>query len=592
MSDTDHQLHRKVDRVSAMVVQLDQGLTQVSGQVLHVGRRADETHSQLSDLAAKFEAFVIDAQRTANMQRAEVRIGTLKADVDREYGKFRECRDFAVGVLQGFDTGLVSQETVNRVGEQLMVRTPRYWLAPVLVALGAWAENDPELCDRAIQEGYRRSPSRTALFMALVLRRQGRWDASVRWLRTYLTALDPNALGRDFATILECISQGAFGPAGLELVQERLDAWRERLLNDEARQQAQVNRWRGEVDAHVGGSSQASYPRLAAVSPQWPEMDKVLAHALAHGALISKYQALAAEEHNNPDRIEDAVDDILDRLVAEYDDEELPLRRDLAMNEGILRNQGDMAAAQRALPNDLAALETKLDYLTIQSESALNPGAIGVSRATQRMAVSSCHDWFGRAHSTYSRDYRLGMPANVEAVFEGNHTGAGVAFNLPRWTGSFTQPMEHLERSLAEHWDRTAQPYIDSLAFNWQKEAIAPGVVGAVGLLVAVSCAIGAGAVGILAIFAVLIGVAVWFLVLNIKAQAAQTRQQAARDLVAHGKRDSIAQLRAAGAELVDWSSAFRAADSREPEVRTLIADLARMGNAATPYQRRVATGA
>ncbi|MCG5467031.1 hypothetical protein MED01_006081 [Micromonospora sp. MED01] len=592
MSDIDYTLRNKVDHVAGMVVQLDQGLTQVSNQVSQVGQRTEETRDRLQKLAADFETFVMIAQRTANVQRAETRTGIVEAQLENQFGHYKLVRRFATGVLQGFDSGLVSQETVRSVSEQLMVQTPRYWLAPVLVALGAWAEDDRELCDRAIQTGYGRSPSRTSLFLALVLRRQGRREASVRWLRQYLTALDPNTLGRDFAMILECVSQGAFGPAGLELVQERLNSWRAQLLNDDAKQQAQVNRWRGEVDVHVGGSSQASFPRLSAVSPQWPALDRALAHANAHGSLITKYTAMAAEEHPSQDRIEDAVDDILDRLVAEFDDEELPLRREHALNQAIIRNDGDMAASQRDLPNDLVALETRLDYLTIQSESALNPSKIGVSRATQRMAVSSCHDWFGRAHAAFSRDYRLGLPTDVEAVFEGNHTGAGVVFNLPRWTGSFTDPIEHLERSLAEHWDRHGRPFIDSMTFNWRKEAVVPGVVIGAAVLFGLLCAGVSSALALVCVFAALIGGGIWFLVLNGKAQTAAKRQQDARALVERGKQDSIAQLRGAGAELLDWTTAYRDADTREPEVRTLIADLAQLGNAPTPYERRVATGA
>jgi hypothetical protein len=486
-------------------------------------------------------------------------------------------------VLQGFDVGLVSEETVRSVSEQLMAENPRYWLAPVLVALGAWAGNDPELCERAIQEGFRRSPERTALFMALVLRRQGRHESSVRWLRQYLAALDPHALGRDFAMILECISQGAFGPAGVEIVQERLDAWRAQLSNDESRQQAQVTRWRAEVDRHVGPTANGRFPRLAAVSPQWPQMDRALAHAAAHGSLITTYQAMTTEESTTADRLEDTVDDILDRLVREYDEEELPLRREHAEHQAVIRHNGDLDAARKDLATDLAALEKTLDYLTIQTESALNPAKIGVSRATQRMAVSLCHDWFERAHAAFSLDYRQTLPTDVQAVFESTHQAAGVVFRLPRWTGSFTQPIEHLERSLAEHWDRAANPMIDSLAFNWGRKSIAPIIVSVLALLIFVPAM---GAAGIL--IPMLIA-GIWFLVLYTQAQAAERRQRELRELLARARQDSLQQLRAAAAELVDWSTAFRGSDSREPEVRRLIADLATTGNAAHPYERRVA---
>jgi hypothetical protein len=168
-------------------------------------------------------------------------------------------------------------------------------------------------------------------------------------------------------------------------------------------------------------------------------------------------------------------------------------------------------------------------------------------------------------------------------VFQGNHNNAGIVFQLPPWTGSFTSPMEHLERSLAEHWDRSSRPFVDSFAFNWARQSIAPGVVT---LLAAVVLAAIAGFGG--ALFA-LFGGGIWFLVLYLRSQTAAANQRKAQELVDRGKHDSITQLRAAGAELTDWSSAFRAADSQEPAVRAVIADLATMGQAASVYERRVA---
>jgi hypothetical protein len=260
----------------------------------------------------------------------------------------------------------------------------------------------------------------------------------------------------------------------------------------------------------------------------------------------------------------------------------------------IIRHGGDMAASQQDLATDLVALEETLDFLTIQSESALNPAKIGVSRSTQRMAVSSCHEWFGLAHGAFSRDYRLGLPTDVQAVFQGAHNGPGVIFNLPLWTGSFTSPMEELERSLAGHWDLHSRQQIDNLAFDWRKQALVPGIAVAGVFLFFAMCAGATQVLGV-ALFGfilALIGGGIWFLVLWSKSQAALKRQQALRALVAQGKQDSILQLRAAGAELVDWSNAFRVADVKEQAVRTLIADLATMGNSTSPYERRVTTGA
>jgi hypothetical protein len=282
-------------------------------------------------------------------------------------------------------------------------------------------------------------------------------------------------------------------------------------------------------------------------------------------------------------RLEDQIDDILDRLVNEYDSAELPLQRKITYHEAIIRYKGDDFAAQRDIDVEGIALEQTKDYLTVQSESALNPDGIGVSRSTQRMAVASCHDWFAQAHAGFTRDYRAALPQNVEAVFESSHNVGARAFKLPRWVGSFTEPMERLEWSLGTHWDHHAKPFLDSLAFDWGKNLIAPIAV-TLGTLLLMACS---PPLGIVAFF---LSAGIWSLVLYSKYQTAKANQDKFKAFIVQARTDSLAQLRGAGAELTDWATDFRRADGVEAQVRVMIGDLATAGNAATPYARRSVT--
>jgi len=581
MPDIDTYLRGQVAEVQRLIVNLDHAVSSVGQQVTVVSLQQQETKSELATLRDDFLAFVRQAELTANIQRAETRLGALQDKLEIEYGHHKVVRRTAVGVLQAFDVGIISETTIKNVGEQLMVQTPRYWLAPVIVALAAWCGDDEDLCRRAVEEAFRRSPSRTSLFMALMLRRQGRGSSSVRWLRHYLEAQNPHALGRDFAVILEAISQGAFGPAGLELAQGFLDRWQRQLLTDDNVTDAQVNRWRAEVDSHVAPAGPPRFPRLAVVSPQYGQLARVLASAEAHAPLRAKYDAMMAEQIPPADRLEDAVDDILDRLVSEYDEDELPLRRDLAMNKAIVDHGGDLELSRRAVAVD-SALETTLDYLTIQTTSALNPDGIGVSRSTQRFAVAACHEWFARAYALFTRDYRAAVPSDVEAAFESSHNVVAKQFQLPRWVGSFRQPLETLEQSLSRHWEPHIKAFVDGLAFD-KKKWILPAVVTGFALIVLTACIGWPGA------FIALVGGGIWALVVYNQAQAAAKRQAEAQELLNRARHDSITQLRAARAELTDWEHAFQSADAQEPQTRALIAGLATAVHAVRPYERRVA---
>ena len=566
-----------------MLVDLRYNVNLLGSQVDVLGQQQQDTRDAIVALHAHFLRFAQQAERTANLQRAELAINTIKGDLEHQFGHHKVVRRTAVGMLQAFDLGLVGEEAVRNVGDQLMLQTPRYWLAPVLVALAAWAGDDPDLCVRAIEEAYRRSPHRTSLFMMLVLRRQERQASAVRWLRHYLDAQDPRALDREFAVILEAIAQGAFGPAGLKTVRGRLDTWRRLLLDDETARLAQVDRWRHEMQTHVRTDEiDAAFPRLAAVSPQWRQLRQALASAEAHQSIIDRYTAVLTARTTPSSRIEDAIDDILDQLADEYDHEELPLRRELAANEAIVRTGGDLEAAAESTGSESAGLADTRDYLTIQTESALDPDGIGVSVQSQRLALAFCHDWMGEAHAAFTRDYRLGVPKTVEMRLDLSDAVDLTGFRAPKWKGSFARPMAELERSLGDHWNRHAESYVESLGFRWGSALIAPALV--LPLVLLVVSAIGDLGAGLLIAF--LAGVA-WLIALKGKADRAHADQEEARRQIAEAEQESLRALRGAGAELTDWTSRFSTADGRETQVKELIVSIATAGQPGSPHERR-----
>ncbi|MCT4355567.1 hypothetical protein M5362_20735 [Streptomyces sp. Je 1-79] len=581
MVDVDIALHQKVREVGNLVARLSEQVGSVSGQVQSVEARQQQTSSELQQLRADFLAFMQTSQLIANVQRAETRIGVIQDELDHEYGHHKSVRRTAVGMLQAFDVGIVSEDSVRTVSDQLMLQTPRYWLAPALVALASWSSDDRDLCERAVDEAFRRSPGRTSLFFALVLRRQGRRQGAVRWLRHYLLAQDPARLGREFAVILESIAQGAFGPEGREMLDTALSEWRELLTADTDTRARQAQRWRDEIESLRAPSARAEFPRLAAVSPQWPELDAVLAAARTHQHVLDKYRAIMEREAEPTGRLEDTVDDILDRLVSEYDNDELPLRRDLAFNKKVVEHNGDLDSAHKDTDADSASYEETLDYLTVQSAAALNPQAIGTSGATQRLAVAACHEWFFQAHTGFTRDARGAVPQDVQAVFGTTHSVGAQTFQLPPWQGSFTQPLAANEASLAAHWDQHMAPFIAALAYPMVRKVLPPVLVVA-GILLLI------GQISLpFALVAALVTGGVWGLVIHKQAKAAQNHQANARRLLEQAKLDSLHQLRGAAAELTDWYDRFRAADAVEAQCRELITSLATAQHGASPFEGR-----
>src|SRR4051812_25965513 len=117
MSEVDFALHQKVQQVSNLVVKLSEQVGSVSGQVSAVQADQQQTRTELQQLRDEFLAFVKTAQLTANVQRAETRVGVIQDQVDHEFGHYKTVRRTAVGMLQAFDLGLVSEDNVRMVGD-------------------------------------------------------------------------------------------------------------------------------------------------------------------------------------------------------------------------------------------------------------------------------------------------------------------------------------------------------------------------------------------------------------------------------------------------------------------------------------------
>ncbi|MFF4318046.1 hypothetical protein [Streptomyces sp. NPDC001568] len=584
MTEIDHGLHRKVAEINRLVAGVAEQVGHVSGQVNSVEAKQQQTRTELQQLRDEFQAFAAQARLVAALQRAETRVGVIQDRIDHEFGHHKVVRRTAVGMLQAFDIGLVAEDTVRMVGDQLMLQTPRYWLAPALVALAAWSADDPTLCERAVQESFRRSPDRTSLFFALVLRRQGRHAESARWLRHYLLAQDPAALGREFAVILESVAQGAFGPAGRAMLREALDEWHELLGGDTAAQDAQIDRWRAEIGSLCPTVTGAEFTFLHQVSPQWPQLGQVLSAARTQQAVLDKYAALLNAEPTATHRIEDAVDDILDRLVSEYDNEELPLRRDLAYQEAVVAHDGDTNRARADADADSASYDVTLDYLTVQSTAALNPGAIGTSEATRRLAVAACRDWFHHAHQGFSRDYRAALPQDVQARFEDTHPVAGQNFTLPVWTGSYHTPLPELEKQLGDHWDRHTAPFVAALGYKYPAKVIALLAAAVIGLFIGNAISPAAAAV-----IPLLIG-GIGYLLIHQGASRTRRAQDSAKLLLGEARRDALHRLVGAAADLTNWQQAYQEADAVEGRVRELIASLATATEGNSPFTGRTVT--
>ena len=564
MSQVSIDLSPIIRAVDQLGNQLGRQIDSVDTKVGVVRSDLASTRTELSQLKAQFSSWVDEARRTAAVQESSVKLVDLKAQLDREFGHHAIVRRTSTGVLQAFDIGNVSNETVTSVAEELMIQTPRYWLAPCLVAMAAWSMDRQDIAERSVREAYARDANKTSLLFALITRRQGRADASARWLRHYLMSLDPTALTREFAVILEATSHSAFGPAGQQLLTETIAKWRLQLRNDADAVDAQIKRWVADIGIRRDVLDAGSYPTLSVLAREWPTVARQLEQASALPKTIDAYEAIRDTSTSVPSVLEDLLDDILDRLVTEFDQEELPLRRNVVYHEAVVEERGDLDRARFRADHVQQALEMTQDILTLQTMAATNPTLVGVGPQTQRLMIGAGVKDFIAGVGRYCANYRADAIAQVIYDFKPDHSNFARSYGFKGTRIKSGKPEKAAIEDIQTTWDQTFADYIEGVSFKnawYTKRALIAGGIGIVVLLFNIWAGL----------IALLIGVGIVYYLgdqekkrcAKLIAEAEAQRGQAAAY--------TVALYHNAQAELVDAKLCYEKLDSQESELISLI---------------------
>lgn len=557
--------------INAFIRAVEQSHNQLAGQIDQVDTSVglvrqdlNLTANELRELRAEFDAFVQTAARAAAVQQSETRVVNLKAELDRQFGHYGQVRRTSVGMLQAFDVGNVGNDIVRQVSEELMIQTPRYWLAPVIVTLAAWSRDNEEMAQKSVREAYSRDAAKTSLFFALVLRRQGRLEAANRWLQHYLLALDPRALGREFAVVLEATSYNAFGPAAQTLMTDAMATWCGELRTNKDIVEKQIQAWVREIGGRRDIVAPSAYPELQALSPEWPTVKRVLEQASAIPVMIDTYGDIARRDTQLPTVLEHLLDDILDQLVTEYDTEELPLRREVVYHEAVIEEGGDMTRARQRADRLQATLDETTDIVSLQTDAAISPELVGVSDQTQRIMIGVGRHDLRAAVARFCHDYRSQVLPVVTFSFDAQHSNYASTYRFQGAQLTSAMPEQDGVNLLRTVWHNTFAAYIDSISFknSWYTK---PGLIAGALALVLLMMNPMVGVVALLAGAGI-----VWFLG-DQERKKCQAAVDAVEKIRAEAIEHSIARYRAAQAEFVDAGHEFTELDSQEGELLALI---------------------
>lgn len=370
-------------------------------------------YDEIGSLAKEFHDFVSVQQRANRLNQAETRLVKIRQELEKKYGHYDIVRRTTTGILQADDIGIVKKDTISNATEELMISTPGYWLAPCLVALAAWINDQPELAEKAIKEGIKRNDEKTSLFFALICRRADRKEACLKWTQRYLANQDEENLDRKTIIVLDAFASGLFGADTEGVISRQMNEWLQHLEEKPGFTEKQTQQWSEAINLKRKPIDTSSYTYLRKYSKTWPVLEDILEGAHFHAEML-EYLIGIFEQKVSTATVREQLDDILDSLVTDFDDEELPLRKEEKFEQFIVDFRGDESRARQNMNVEQTAFETHKDFTQLLTDAAMKPETAHSSVSTQKFAFALSRDWVMNAYNDVVAQNRMKIPNEIE----------------------------------------------------------------------------------------------------------------------------------------------------------------------------------
>ncbi|MBD5104703.1 MAG: hypothetical protein HDT47_07555 [Ruminococcaceae bacterium] len=398
-------INNKIGALNDSIGVLDSRVDQVNDNVKVV-------FDEVGALARDFRDFVQLQVRANAKSNSQQRLIQIKQEMEKRFGHYDIVRRTATGILQADDLGIVKKDTISNATEELMISTPGYWLAPCLVALAAWINDQPGLAEKALREGIKRNDEKTSLFWALICRRADRKPAALKWTQRYLENQDEENLDRKTVIILDAFASGLLGSDSEGVVSKQMGEWLEHLADKPGFVEQQTQQWADAINLKRKPLQSDGYTYLRKYSRSWPALQDIMEGAMLHAEILNYFTSIFEQEAST-DSLKAQLDEILNSLVTEYDDEEIPLRKEEKYNQFVVEFDGDEERARQYMNIEQTAFEERKDFTQLLTDAAMKPESSNASVSTQKFAIALTKEWISNAYNDIVATNRSKIPHEI-----------------------------------------------------------------------------------------------------------------------------------------------------------------------------------
>lgn len=399
---------------------LSNATVDLSNRMGSVESTVNTINNELAQLRQDFQVLMFRQQRDAALQRAATELVRVRQEIEDQFGNYKIVRDTMLGVLQATDAALVKQTTISRVSEELMLSTPKYWLAPCLVAVAAWIGNDRDLAERAIKEAMKRDEEKTAITMALICRRNKKTDTCYEWLGIYFENQDPRTFNEGDFAYIDAYVNGVFGPDEKHRCDGYIEKWMDEIRSsDAAYEEKQAEMWKNYC-TKFSGNCDEMYPDLKAVSPDYEKIDNYISRIDAISPIQENFTKIN-DAFVDQETLKKEIDRNLIELISKYDEDEMELRNDEKYFLAVKEHAGDEEAARQMFNASVSENRNKVRNLIEQMYEVVNKTE-GVTTSQKKTAISFIHSDINNGFDKFVKEHKESFPESIGLSLNGYNT--------------------------------------------------------------------------------------------------------------------------------------------------------------------------
>lgn len=356
-------------------------LSGVISNVTAVNSQVNDVQSKVDSLNDEVKNLVKEIRETTIITNARQSIMYNNSLIEKKFGYYDVVRRQTEALLEAMQHSNLNLKALESLRQNILLNNPNYWLANAMLAFISWAMDDRETTELEVNNALKKDREKTSIFFALVNLELKRTDASLHWLEKYLSYVNPLCVDSDFATVLDLIVFGEFGPQARTMIMDKIDEWFKRLNSNLEIQKKQIDFFTDYIMSQE--ETEITMPYLEGRTPDIVVLKNNLAITSSYSNVLNNLDTILYQ-----DKGAKKVTDVLRDLIYEYETKEQVYMKDNLKNNLIIACNGDCEEAAKLYEKQEKVFDEKIDFLSMLSNIIVYKELYKVSNETQKLALS------------------------------------------------------------------------------------------------------------------------------------------------------------------------------------------------------------